>query len=364
MIWIIISIFIAFIYVFCIFGAYLGWQKTSNYHPNKQVKQSLVSVLVAFRNEEKNLSHLLRCLSLQTYANVEFILVNDHSTDEFSAFFSDSNPNLFRCINAKGFGKKNAIREGIEQAKGKLIVCTDADCLPSAKWIETIHSFWQENHSDIVICPVKLVHNNSLFQQLQSLEFISLIASGIGFAGIKMPIMCNGANIAFTKKQWLKSKNDLQENKASGDDMFLLLSAKRQKAKIDVLKSENALIETSAQKSFKDFFNQRKRWASKNTSYNDWQVNTVSAIVFFTCFILLTSATISLFSPLFLYPTTILFLSKLFADTFFLSRVIPFFKEKSLLRYIPLLSLLYPFYIVTTAISGIFGNFDWKGRKF
>ena len=145
--------------------------------------------------------------------------------------------------------------------------------------------------------------------------------------------------------------------------MFLLLSAKRQKAKIDVLTSKNVLIETSPQQSLSDFFNQRKRWASKNASYTDWQVNTVSAIVFFTCFALILGTILSLFSPLFLFPTILLFCTKLFVDTFFLYTALEFFGEKSLLKYIPLLSLLYPFYIVGTALSGILGNFEWKERK-
>ena len=38
-------------------------------------------------------------------------------------------------------GKKNAIRKGVEIAKGEIIVCTDADCRIGEEWIQTISNY-------------------------------------------------------------------------------------------------------------------------------------------------------------------------------------------------------------------------------
>ena len=48
-----------------------------------------LSVVIAFRNEEKNLPQLLNCLRQQTYKNVEYIFVNDHSYDNGEKIISE-----------------------------------------------------------------------------------------------------------------------------------------------------------------------------------------------------------------------------------------------------------------------------------
>ena len=52
---------------------------------------------------------------------------------------------------------------------------------------------------------------------------MSLVASGAGSLGAGLPLMANGANLAFEKQTYLDVVND-QSGKsfASGDDVFLL----------------------------------------------------------------------------------------------------------------------------------------------
>ena len=47
-------------------------------------EKTLVSVIVAFRNEEKNLSALIDSLLAQTYTKCEFVLVDDRTIFETS----------------------------------------------------------------------------------------------------------------------------------------------------------------------------------------------------------------------------------------------------------------------------------------
>ena len=65
--------------------------------------------------------------------------------------------------------------------------------------------------------------------------FNTLIASGAGAAGASMPILCNGANLAFTKEAWMQSRLDLVDEQMSGDDIFLLQSIKKRGLFVGIL---------------------------------------------------------------------------------------------------------------------------------
>lgn len=45
-------------------------------------EQELVSILIPMRNEENNVAPLIHSLARLTYQNVEFIFLNDQSTDD------------------------------------------------------------------------------------------------------------------------------------------------------------------------------------------------------------------------------------------------------------------------------------------
>jgi hypothetical protein len=100
--------------------------------------------------------------------------------------------------------------------------------------------------SRLIIAPVELKSNLKIFQQLQKLEFASLVASGAGAAAFGKPILCNGANLAFPKKIYSIHVNDLHNELLSGDDMFLLESVKNSKGKIRFLKSIWRMVENKS----------------------------------------------------------------------------------------------------------------------
>ena len=99
---------------------------------------------------------------------------------------------------------------------------TDADCLPSYHWLESIACFQRRNDCDMIICPVKLSGKDTFFSYIQILEFTSLVASAAGASGVGMPILCNGANLAFKKSVWNACLRDLHLEEQSGEDIFLL----------------------------------------------------------------------------------------------------------------------------------------------
>ncbi|HEY5509228.1 MAG TPA: glycosyltransferase, partial [Paludibacter sp.] len=206
---ILISILFCVLYTAMVLVFIVGWRRVPLFEPveNINLYSGLsVSVVIACKDEETNLPKLLSCLQIQSYQHFELILVNDHSSDATMSVMEAARV-LFlniKVIDAELCGKKNALKEGIMAAAGSLIVTTDADCVPGLNWLKTICSFQQSQPCDLIICPVQLTDRKSLFAKLQALEFKTLIASGGGAAGVGMPILCNGANLAFTREAWMQ----------------------------------------------------------------------------------------------------------------------------------------------------------------
>ncbi len=259
----------------------------------------------------------------------------------------------FQLINATGKGKKNALKEGIAASRGEIIVQTDADCLPTEKWLETVAGYLTENDSDLVIAPVKM-ESSSAFEEMQALEFMSLVASGAGAAAIGMPVMCNGANLIYKRSLWNKAVYAQHEEFVSGDDMFLLLAAKKMKKKITFLKSIEAIVTTKAESTLSGFLRQRRRWASKSAGYQDFAVLLTAFLVFGLAvlpFVLLLTWNVKLLLFVFLWKGLI--------DFFFLSSAAHFFDLQKCLKWIFPVAAIYPFYIVYVTFAGLFLKKKW-----
>ena len=321
------------------------------------------------RNEAENIASLIHDLSKQNFSNdlFEIILIDDFSEDNSIEIAEKSKQRYslsnLQIVKNQGEGKKAAIRKGIELSNGDLIVTTDADCRLSKDWLIIIANFYEKEKSDMIIAPVKLISNKHFFTKLQALEFTSLIASGAGAAILKNPIMCNGANLIYTK-EIINSlgKNSMKNEYASGDDVFLMHSIKKAKGKISFLKSKEATVSTKAQNSFINFWQQRKRWASKSKGYNDFYTKLIGLIILIINSLMVLFLFASFFDLTFLNFWIITYLSKTLCDFPILYSTCKFFNQKTLVVYIPILQIIYPFYVFSTGIAGLLSSYNWKGR--
>ncbi|MBN2561485.1 MAG: glycosyltransferase [Phycisphaerae bacterium] len=96
----------------------------------------LVSILVAAKEEESNIGGCLKSLIAQDYPDFEVIAIDDRSTDrtgEIIDALAAGDDRLtalhIRELQPGWFGKNNAMREGIERARGEWFCFTDADCV-------------------------------------------------------------------------------------------------------------------------------------------------------------------------------------------------------------------------------------------
>ncbi len=351
------TILISIIYFSLISLFIKGWSQIPTFRiRTDRPTKTEISVVVACRNEALNLPMLLKSLRNQSYQSFQLILIDDHSTDstfEIMKLAENDFENIL-ILQSENYGKKQALKLGIENAKNELIITTDADCSAPSAWLETVIQYQELTKSDLIIGLVAIQPAVTFFEKIQQLEFLSLVSSGAGAAGIGQPIMCNGANLVFQKNVWLENYSNLHPKSNTGDDIFLLHALKKRNGNINFLKSEQAIVNTMACKSMKSFFNQRQRWASKAPLYTDFVTILVALIVF-----LASLMQVILFVSSFIYPASLLLLAMLsivkFAiDYYFLLQTSWFFGQKITAQTYFTLAVIYPFYIIYTAISGIF----------
>lgn len=334
------------------------------------------SVIIPARNEAENINQFLPSILEQHYPIELFdvTVINDHSTDDTAQQIKQlqtkySNLQLLElsehlddsAINAY---KKKAIEIAIDKSKGDWIVTTDADCLANPEWLMHYDAYIQQEQPVFIAAPVMFFNTGSFISLFQVLDFLSL--QGITAAAVSAGshAMCNGANLAYQKKAFY----DVGQFKgidhiASGDDMLLMQKIKQQfPGKLGYIFNSKATIQTTAMTDWKSFLNQRIRWASKATSYQDKSIFAVLLLVYLFNAMLVILAGFAFFMVGGWYQLLWLLAIKTLVELSFMVPVARFFGLTNTLVWFPIMQ---PFHIVYTVIAGWlgkFGSYQWKGR--
>lgn len=316
-----------------------------------------VTVVVACRNEEESLPLLLDCFAIQDYPKESFevIVVDDNSADKTFKIASEftGSENVIALKNT-GRGKKQAIRTGINASSGNLIITTDADCRMKPSWIKTIASFHEKHKSDMIICPVQIESKPGFFGRFQELEFLSLQGITAGTAVKGNGVMCNGANLSFKKEVYLNSIVNLHDEIASGDDIFLLQSLKKDiMHKILWLESADAVVTTAPSPTILTYIKQRSRWISKSKDYNDGYSTLLEIVTIVTIFLLIFFLIAAFIKPVFIPLFLTLFLLKSVPDFLILKNTSVRYGKRKLLRWFLPAQFVYPLYVISIILFSL-----------
>lgn len=341
----------------------------SGYQP-----KSSVTVVVAARDEEANIEACLIGILAQNYPSelMQVILVNDHSEDgtlENSERISQTDSRLNVIDLVQSTGKKAAITKAINSTDSNLIITTDADCQHPKNWLRSMVHVHESKGAKMVLGPVAYHQKSGLFNSILRLEFLALMGITGGSAQLNDPIMCNGANLAYTRESFnnVNGFSGVDQN-ASGDDVFLMLKLKEENATSVVFcKNQEAIVSTNAPSSLSEFWQQRKRWISKRTGYNDASVKRNAWISLLGNLMLLVSL-IAMFQPhADFVPQKLAFLGffllKFLADILLLMPVATFFSSKFGTLTFLISEIWLAIYIPVLAIFGTTGSYYWKNRK-
>lgn len=168
----------------------------------KSESDPLVSIVIPMHNEARRLGPLLKSLLLQDYPHVEFVFVDDRSTDgtaelidRFALSLQGLNKSqwtLQRIALNDNPGpnfKQYALGQGIAAAKGEYILLTDGDCEVPVGWTRGMTARIQVQGVGAVLGPVfKRPGGEGFFYLYQAFDhavrYMYLAAStGLGSAG-------------------------------------------------------------------------------------------------------------------------------------------------------------------------------------
>jgi len=119
---------------------------------NNDNVQPIISVVMPVYNAELFLKDAIDSILNQTYANFEFIIIDDFSTDNsWDIIKSYSDVRIVTIRNDVNLGNYPSRNIGIKIAKGKYIAVMDSDDIAFPNRLEIQYQFMEE-HSDVLAC--------------------------------------------------------------------------------------------------------------------------------------------------------------------------------------------------------------------
>jgi cellulose synthase/poly-beta-1,6-N-acetylglucosamine synthase-like glycosyltransferase len=341
--------------------------------PPKSPYQPSVTVLIAARNEAARIRACLDCLRAQDYdwGKLQIVVVDDRSDDatpEILREYATAWPGRFESISlaetAAGFSpKKFALSRGLQRATGEIIVTTDADCIMSPAWISSLVSEYREDTGLVLgmtsYFPVPLPVAGA---GAQALDFLSHGVVAAALIGLRFPVHGNANNISYRRSVYQESAG-FATDIVSGDDDFLIQAIHKLgtwRIRYSILPQSQ--VQTEPPLSLGQFWEQRKRWASKTSLYQPKQTAFLACIFAYYSAIPLCLLA-GIFHRGFLAAGLLSWGVKIATDFLVMRKGAKLFGKPELLRHFPVTSLIHIPLIIAAVLAGSFGGFTWKGQK-
>ena len=341
---------------------------------NRTLSQSsempFVSVIIAARNEENNITTILTYLNNQSYPSdrYEVIVADDDSTDKTAEkiqFFANNNQNInylkITDRNKYNSPKKNALTKAIEKSRGEILLFTDADCFVTKNWISAmVKNFTKDVDMVCGFSRTKIDNwqKAPFYQKFEYFDFIVMYFAAAGAISSGNYFSCSGQNMGYRKKAFydvggFSKVSHIQ----SGDDVNLLQLFRMNNKKVVFSFGRQSFIYTKPISDFFSSINQRIRWAS-NYKYQS-TLNPIFFVYLTATFFVITFIYLL---PIIFFPYGLSFiLIKFISDYFFVkysSKI--FYIEKERIRFFPVWFFFQPIYVLIVTVLGVFEFFKWK----
>ena len=123
--------------------------------------EPLLSVITPVYNGEKYIEECIASILRQSYTNIEYIIINDGSTDKTKEIIKKYKKNI-KIINQNNMGQVKTLNKGWNMSKGKYLTYLSADDILDSKCYEEIIAFLEKNMNIIMAFPKNhLIDENS-----------------------------------------------------------------------------------------------------------------------------------------------------------------------------------------------------------
>ena len=248
-----------------------------------------VSVIIAARNEEKNIGSVLDDLLMQDYPHDKLVItvVDDFSEDgtvsvvrKFAARDDRVLLREARLSKSPYTHKKKAIHEGILSTDSEIIMTVDADCRVHSGWVCGMVGHFTPG-IDLAAGEV-IVEGGGILGWIEALEFTSIQMMAAGLMNISLPVTCNGANLAYRRSAFERvgGFEGIGSMVSGDDDLLMQKIAAGRASSVIYTDSAKTKVHVKAHRTVRGFLEQRTRWASKIAGYPSRLAIVVLSIIF------------------------------------------------------------------------------------
>jgi glycosyltransferase involved in cell wall biosynthesis len=235
-----------------------------------------ISLIIAARDEEKNILKHLDLWLAQRHEGYEVVVVNDCSDDDTEFILDEYQrkyPHLqvvtLRESNIFKGGKKYALTLGIKGAQFDRVFFTDADCLPgSDDWL-ALMSAQYGSKKNIVLGFGQYIKSKGLLNYLIRMDTVQIAIQYLGLAARGYPYMGVGRNLAYTKEQFFDvgGFRKYQNIRWGDDDLFINQVSTRENTTLCPI--PDAMTLSEAKETYYDWIVQKRRHMSTSGKYKN-----------------------------------------------------------------------------------------------
>jgi len=342
----------------------------SRINPCFEAKLIPVTIIVAMRNEFKNVRPCLEALVNQGYPKnlLEIIVIDDGSTDGTSEILAGYQTKYSYLKILQGdfktrdvSRKKIALEQAISNSSGEIILLTDADCVPSPNWIRSMLLCFEPGVGMVVGFSPLIDPTGSLMGKLLLLDSIANGIVATGTISLGGAVTCTGRNMAYRRQVYdeLNGFKKIMHSVSGDDDLFLQLVHRKTKWKIKFSPDEDSFVPAYQIKTVKEFFKQKRRHLSAGKYYNlkskmGYILFHLSNVFFFAFFL------VSIISGQNVFLASLLIFSKLLVDWLLFMAAGKDFNVRLNFKYFLLWELFFIGYHIIIAPTSWFGKISWK----
>jgi len=327
-----------------------------------------VSIIIAARNEEKNIRACLESISHLTYPTerLEVVVVNDRSTDRTEEIISEfaRRCSFIRLLNAtedpsgRLHGKANAITQGIERSTGDILLFTDADCVVQRGWVEETVKYY--NHPSVgLVAGFTALRSRTMFEAIQALDWFVLFSIAAGTIRLRFPVTAVGNNLSVRRSAYDAVGGYRSIPFSVTEDYALFHAVTRRAGYVARLPIDpQTLVFSLPCETWRELFNQKKRWFSGGAGM-DWK--SIGLFAFGFTFKALSVVTLAAGD---FAPFLAAFAIKSAVDALLVAPTLSAFKARRLFLYLVPFEVYYIAYVLLFPPLVLFSrDVRWKDRR-